>query len=76
MDHQIAKQFKEIKKQLGLKNDTEVMRYLIVSFRSLKEKEQRLDDFLEKLYDKVDRLEHDLKALEEQLKKGEGLTGA
>jgi SMC interacting uncharacterized protein involved in chromosome segregation len=61
-------QFREIKKQLGLKNDTEVMRYLIVSFRSMKEKERKLDDFLEKLYDKVERLEHDLKALEEQLR--------
>ena len=28
MDREIAKQFREIKRQLGLKNDTEVMRYL------------------------------------------------
>jgi endonuclease III len=68
MDREIAKQFREIKKQLGLKNDTEVMRYLIVTFLSLKEKERKLDEFLEKLYDKVDRLQQNLKALEEQLR--------
>jgi hypothetical protein len=69
IDSEIGNQFREIKKQLGLKNDTEVLRYLIRSFHEIKEKERRLDDFLEKLYDKVDRLEQDLKALEEQLKK-------
>jgi ribosomal protein S27AE len=78
MNSEIAEQFRNIKKQLGLKNDTEVIRYLIVSFHTMKEKEQKLerklDELLEKLYDKVDRLEQDLKALEEQLKnKGEGL---
>jgi hypothetical protein len=71
LDGDIAKQFIIIKKQLGLKNDSEVLRYLITAFHEIKEKERRLDDFLEKLYDKVDRLEQDLKALEEQLRKSE-----
>jgi hypothetical protein len=69
LDGDIAQQFIIIKKQLGLKNDSEVLRYLIVAFHEIEEKERRLDDSLEKLYDKVDRLEQDLKALEEQLKK-------
>jgi hypothetical protein len=64
LDGDIAKQFIIIKKQIGLKNDSEVLRYLIAAFHEINEKERRLDDFLEKLYDKVDRLEHDLKALE------------
>jgi hypothetical protein len=61
MNSKIAEQFRNIKKQLGLKNDTEVIQYLIVSFHTMEEKEQKLerklDELLEKLYDKVDRLE-------------------
>jgi hypothetical protein len=71
LDGDIAQQFIIIKKQLGLKNDSEVLRYLIAAFHKIKEEERRLDGFLEKLYDKVDRLEQDLKALEEQLRKSE-----
>lgn len=67
LNSEIDKQFGEIKKQLGLKNDTEVVRYLITSYKSFKDKEQKLDEFLEKLYDKIERLEHDLKTLEEKL---------
>jgi len=71
LDREIAEKFSSIKKQLGLTNDTEVLRYLIAAFHTLQEREQKFDEFLERLYDKVDRLERDLRALEEQIKKKE-----
>jgi hypothetical protein len=38
----------------------------------VREKERKLDEFLEKLYDKVERLEQDLKALEKAIEKSGG----
>jgi hypothetical protein len=68
LDGDIAKQFIIIKKQLGLKNDSEVLRYLIADFFKKEKRERKLDEFLERLYDKVEKLEQNLKALQEQLK--------
>jgi len=38
----------------------------------VREKERKLDEFLENLYDKVERLEQDLKALEKAIEKSGG----
>ena len=68
LDGDIAKQFIDVKKRLGLKNDSEVLRCLIADAWNFRSLSFMLDDFLEKLRDKVEKLEQNLKLLENEVR--------